>query len=80
MGWRGGRRRYQRNGPNLVPKDKPLHPLEPAWCVRCDAEMPGKGWRKWKKGILATTCKACGCRQLMWQYKDGKCIAEGVLE
>lgn len=45
-------------------------------CVRCSAELPAKAWAFEREGLYRGKCEVCGCEMLLWEYRDGRCVAD----
>jgi hypothetical protein len=49
--------------------------LEWNHCVRCSVEIPEDAWTKEREGLYFARC-VCGSGNLLWEYRDGRCVAD----
>lgn len=56
--------------------DKVPRVLEYNLCVRCSAEVPPLAWTLEREGLYLGKCQACGCWMHLWEYRDGRCVAD----
>jgi hypothetical protein len=45
-------------------------------CIKCSEEVDPAAWSLEREGLYLGKCQRCGCWMYLWEYRDGRCVAD----